>query len=300
MEMDEQDIRWGLEFIVGKWSVEAVVSFFSSNLEPMPASEFKSQDGKDFSQITFEFFEDHTMKISNGDVEESGTWQQKSRGTYSYDCGGKTFGMEGDALKGIQKLENMEGKLVMSIFMFAVRMKKIEEGKITKKPDIGDLVPTEDDLKKKEIVGRWKVYKAMAMVNDDFGMFTWDEVMADIEKKKKEGEEFSPAELSMKKLAFSIVMEFTDDHKVIAYTPLPDDVPQKEIDEAIASGEIKVVDGMMIDQDHDSDWKYVNGDYYYDSKEHIELYGEVQSPWVKITPDSEGHMQIATCIYMRA
>jgi len=298
MEMDEQDIRWGLEFIVGKWQVEAVVSFFSNNLEPMPASEFKSKDGKDFSQVTFEFFEDHTMKISNGDVEESGTWQQKSRCTYSYDCGGKTFGVDGDALKAIQKLEIIDCKLVLSIFFLAVRMKKIEEGKITKKPDIGDLVPTEDDLKKKDIVGRWKVYKGMAMINDDFGMFTWDEVMADMEKKKKEGEDIE-RELSMKKMTFGIVMEFTDDHKVITYTPLPDDVPQEEIDKAVASGEVKLVDGMILDGDHCHEWKYVNGDYYYNTEEHVELFGEVQSPWAKITPDSEGHMKIDPCVWTK-
>jgi len=288
MQLDEREKKEGIKFIVGTWQVDFIVNPWSNNLEHIPASEFKSQDGKamDLSQITWEFFEDHTMKLKNGaGQEESGTWEQTSSSKFSYTCD-KFFGMVQDPeiLKNFLVLEKcFEGGLVFSVFL-AVHMKKIAEGVVTKEPDIGEIEPTPEDLQKKEIVGRWKVYQTMAEVDGKFGIFTRAEVEADLAKKKA-----SEAEAADALQGFGIVVEFTEDHKVLNYMPIPPSVPKEEVEKAVAAGAVKIVDGMILEQ-KTHDWKYVKGDYWYDSGEHRVVFDEVQSSWDKITPNSEGHI----------
>ncbi|MBO4366449.1 MAG: hypothetical protein J5843_02195, partial [Clostridia bacterium] len=59
MTLDEQDLREGLQRIVGTWQADYLVSLFSNDLAHIPASEFKSDDGRDFTALTFRFTEDH-------------------------------------------------------------------------------------------------------------------------------------------------------------------------------------------------------------------------------------------------
>ena len=77
MELDATDLRNGLEFICGKWQAEYVVNAFSNDLARIPASEWKSDDGSDFSAVTFDFDEEHNviMRDGNSGKEENGTWE---------------------------------------------------------------------------------------------------------------------------------------------------------------------------------------------------------------------------------
>jgi len=296
MSLDEETLKRGLKFFVGTWEVDYLVNVFSNNLEHISAADFKSKDGKDLTQISYEFFEDHTCKLKNGatGVEESGTWKQVSSDKFEFTLE-KVFGeMSAEALKELQKVEkDMDGGFVFSLGPLVVRMKKTAEGVVTevKKPDIGDLEPTEEDLKMKAIVGRWKVYKAFACVKDDFGLFTRADVEAEIERLKAAGEEDDAHSLQeMVVASFGVQIEFTEDHKMLTYNPIPPDVPQKEIDEAVSSGEFKVVDGMLLESEFKM-WKAVKGDYWYDSEEKVEICGEKQSSWRKLTPDADGHIE---------
>jgi len=304
MALDEKELKKGLKFIVGTWEMDFVVNFFSNNLEHIPAKEFKSQDGKsDFGQISYEFFEDHTIKLKNGanGIEETGTWKQESSSKFSFTCD-KLFGdVPPEVLQKLTVVErDMEGGLVFSLLCFTFRMKKTADGVVTvvKKPDIGEIQPSAEDLKMKAIVGRWKVYKSMAFVGEDVGMFTRPEVEAQLDKDIAEGN-LPASRRSDKLMAFTMIYEFTDDYKINVYTPIPPDVSKEEIEEAIASGEVKVVDGMIIDGDRAMTWKAVNGEYYYDSGEpHAcgDDDDEQTTTWEKITPDSEGHMDFRMAI----
>ena len=59
------------------------------------------------------------------------------------------------------------------------------------------------------------------------------------------------------------------------------------IDEALAAGEIKAVsDGYFCMRSRP--WKYVKGGFYYDTGEHRDLFGEVQSSWDELKEDENG------------
>jgi len=302
MELDAQDLKNGLKFIVGTWQVDFLVNIWSNNLDHIPATEFKSKDGKDFSQVSFEFFEDHTVKLKNGitNVEETGTWKQNTYSKFEYTCEKFWGDLPEDLRKGLVNVEkDMEGGLVFSFALFVVHMKKTAEGTVTeiKEPDIGDLECTPEELAKKDIVGRWKIYKAMGCVGEDFGMFTIAEIKADLEKKKAAGN-MDERDLKQQLMAYGMEVEFTDDHKVRMYAPLPPDVSQAEIDEAVKSGQVKIVDGMIFDGG-EKEWKFVKGEYWYNTEEQRKLFDEPVSPWDKITPDAEGHIDFKMWILER-
>jgi len=302
MALEEKQLVKGLKYIVGTWEIDYVVNILSNNLDHIPASEFKSQDGKDLSKVTFEFFQDHTMKLKNGvsGEEESGHWEQISDSKFHYDC--KFFGVDNaELLKGIQTLEkDMQGGLVFNMF-FVVRIKRTAKGALDlpKKVTIDQMQPTPDDLAQKDLVGRWKVYKSMACVGDNFGMFTRAEIEADYQKKKAAGEA-EDDDLADRLGVFGTIIEFTDDYKMLTYSPIPAGVPKEEIDKAVESGEIKLVNGMMV-ADEPKDWKHVRGEYWVkcgdcgeennEDDDDDDDDEEKTAPWMKISPDSEGHVE---------
>jgi hypothetical protein len=289
MEIDEQDLKWGLEFIVGTWKIDYIVNFWSDNLEHIPVAKFKSPDGKKYNGITFEFFEDHRLIMKDSVTKKSveSTWEQTGSTQFHYALNGFFDLSDGVDAENVETLEVFDGYLALPLGFISAGMKKTKKGKITKAPDIGDLEPSADDLKMNDIVGKYKIVKSLAMVGDNFDMYTREEALADANKRKAAGEiddhELWESVLCM----FDSVIEFTADHQVKIFTPIPPYASKKEIDEAVASGEITIVDG-MIDSGDNYEWKAVNGTYYYDSREEAEIMGEKVSPWKKLEPDSDG------------
>jgi hypothetical protein len=294
MELTKEDLKDGLKFIVGTWEAEFVVSFFSNDLAHVPVEMFKSSDGRDFSKLSMEFFEDHTVKLKDGITgrEVDTTWEQTKSYGWTYKADGFFSGLTPEEASKAEELSAQEGKLCIALGFLCIAFKKTAEGHITvtKEPDISDLQPSADDLKMKAIVGRWTVYKALAPVGDDFGLHTKDEMLAEFDKKKAAGE-LDDEEYEQGLQMFNMQMEFTDDYKVLTYMPIPKHITQEQIDEAVASGEVKIVDGMICGEEP-KEWKAVNGDYWYNTEEHREVFGEIKSPWDKITPDADGFIDL--------
>lgn len=292
MELTKEELKDGLKFIVGTWEAEFVVSFFSNNLEHVPVAEFKSSDGRDLSKLSMEFFEDHTAKLKDGSNgrEVDSTWEQTKPYGWTYKANGFFGELPADVAEKVEELDAQEGKLCIAFGFLCIAFKKTAEGHITKEPDIDEIEPSPEDLKMKAIVGRWKIYKTFAPIGNSFELHTKDEVVAELDKKKAAGaieeDEYNET-LSM----FDAVMEFTDDYKVLSYMPIPKHVTREQIDEAIASGEVKIVDGMMCCEEP-KEWKAVNGHYYYNTKEHREIFGEIKSPWDIIDPDADGRIDL--------
>lgn len=294
MELDELDLKMGLKFIVGKWQVEFVVNAFSNDLTHIPAAEFKSADGRDFSVINFEFFEDHTMRMLDSSTgrEEKGSWEQTGLNRYHYTLGGFIELPEGAFRDAAETLDVIEGKLMFSIGFLAIGLNKIEDGVITKEPDIGDKEPSAEDEAMMGIVGRYEVAKALSLVGDSFGLHSRAEVEAELLRRADAGE-MDEDEAADAMRGFNYIVEFTPDHRVVTWMPLPAGVPEEEIQAALEAGQIKAVkDGMFAA--NDQEWKAVDGRYYFNSGEHREVFGEEQSPWDELAFDEEGLLPFAS------
>jgi hypothetical protein len=290
MTLDERDLRNGLKFIVGTWRPDFIVSLFSNNLEHIPASEFKDGDGATFESLSFEFFEDHTVRLTDTSkkVDETGTWEQKDLLTYRYHLDKFDGIPEGPFKDAAEELSIENGHLAFAIGFLVIAMKKTAEGVVTeeKKTDVGDAEPSEADLAMNDIVGTYAVCEAMSMVDGKFGTFTKEQVEADVKKRVAAGDmdEETAAECLS---SFSMMIEFTEDHKVLWWRPLPAGVSEEMIQKALEAGEIAgVKDGMF--SSGGKEWKAVDGKYYYDTGEHREVFGEVQSSWDELVPDENG------------
>ena len=302
MILDENDLRDGLKFIVGTWQVDYVVNAFSNDLSHIPAAEFKSSDGRDFSVITFEFFEDHTtvLRDAASGKEERGTWEQTGWGSYRYTLGAFIELPEGAFREAAEKLEVIEGCLVFSIGFLAIGMKKIADGVVTepeKEPDIGDIEMTAEDLAATGIVGTYGVAKAFAMVDGKFGLFSREDVAADLEKRRAAGE-IDDEEIDDALRGFELVTEFTADHRVVSWMKIPKNVTEDMIKAAQEAGEIgEVRDGRFAAGS--KEWKSLGGKYYYDSGEHREVFGEVKSSWDELTFDEDGLLSFGEMMKLR-
>lgn len=298
MELDELDLKMGLRFIVGKWQVEYLVNAFSNDLAHIPASEFKSEDGRDFSVITYEFFEDHTMRMLDTSTgrEEKGAWEQTGMSRYHYTLGAFLELPEGAFRDAAETLEVLDGRLVFSIGFLAVAMNKIEDGIVTKEPDIGDKTPSAEDEALMGIVGRYAVEKAFSMVGDDLGLHARSEVEADLKRRADAGE-IDEEDMAIQLQGFNCMVEFTPDHRVITWMKVPDGVSEEDIKAALECGEIKAYENGMFSADV-KEWKAVEGKYYYNSGEHRELFGEEVSPWDELVFGEDGLLPFGSGMMM--
>ena len=295
MQLDEQDLRDGLKLIVGTWQVDYLVNAFSNDLAHIPATEFKSDDGRDFTAINYEFFEDHTMVMRDtaNNREIGGTWEQTGWGEFHYTIN-EFFDIPDDNFrKAVETLQVIDGDIVFSIGFLAVAMKKIKDGTvtITKKPDIGDMEMNAEDAANMGIVGRYAVAKTFSLVNDTPGLYSREEVEAYVNEQTAAGK-MDPEETASIFQAFNFETEFTEEHTVDSWMKAPETVSEADIKKAVEAGEIIAFkDGYALM--HRSEWKCIGGKFYYNTNEHREVFGEEQSPWDELTCDEDGYLNMA-------
>lgn len=83
---------------------------------------------------------------------------------------------------------------------------------------------------------------------------------------------------------------FNEDETLVMLSPLPEDITQEEIDEAVAAGEIELKDGKMITgQNH---WKFEDGKYLSDTGMEGEVLDEKVGPWEEIKEIDENTIEI--------
>lgn len=82
-----------------------------------------------------------------------------------------------------------------------------------------------------------------------------------------------------------------EDGNMTFLSPLPEDVSQEEIDEAVASGDLELRYGMMIVGLNQ--WKEEDGKYMADTGAEGEVLGEQVGPWEEITEIEGGLIQVS-------
>ena len=292
MVLDKDDLKWGKKFIVGTWQVDFLVNAFSNDLAHIPAEEFKSEDGTDFTVVQFEFFEDHTMVMrdTSRGVESKGDWEQTGPTEFHYTVVDYLFVPDGSFKEGAETLDVQDGKLVFTIGFLAVALKKIADGIVTKEPGVGETEMSSEDQVDLGIVGRYEVVKSFVFINDDMGFFTREEVQADVDKKIASGE-MDEDEAREQLMIFDTIAEFSEDHLLSNWIRIPAEMSQEEIAEAVGSGDfLEVKDGMGCIEKHE--WKALAGKYYYQSGEDMESPEDEQSSWTEITYDEDGLMNL--------
>ncbi|MBQ7474529.1 MAG: hypothetical protein IJS78_01275 [Clostridia bacterium] len=128
MQLDKYDLASGKKFIVGTWRPDFVVNFFSNDLAHIPAAEFKSNDGRDLTAISFTFSDDNTVKMEDRErgAAESGTWEQTDLSEYRYTLNAFFDVPEGPMRDNAEKLTVIEGDLCFTLGFITIALKKDE------------------------------------------------------------------------------------------------------------------------------------------------------------------------------
>lgn len=298
-ELDEQDKRDATKFIVGTWEVEYIVNAFSNDLAHIPAAEFKSADGLDFTAVKFNFLQDGTLELCNGNETFSGTWEPTGLCEYKYHIAELESVPDSPFKDNAEKLNVFDGKLCFAIGFLSICMNKTAEGEYSEPVKVDVIAESEDDGGK-EIVGKYAIYKVMSCVDGNFDLFTKDEIRAYYDKKTASGEiDDGEEDVRNEALAmFDSFVEFTDDNRLVSWYKLPDGVGEDEIKAALAEGEISDYrDGYAV-VDKVKEWKSVGGKYYYNSGSTAIIMGEAVSPWKELTTDEDGCISFADGLMM--
>lgn len=120
-----------------------------------------------------------------------------------------------------------------------------------------------------DLIGKWQVVEVMQF-DEEKGMI-WTKV-SDLLAREDADEEA----LMLAKTIFL----FEENGSLTMLSPLPEDVSQEEIDEAVAAGEISLRDGQMVTGENH--WKLEDGKLFADTGAEGEVLGEKVGPWEEI------------------
>ena len=88
---------------------------------------------------------------------------------------------------------------------------------------------------------------------------------------------------------FDAITEFRQDGTVCDLLRIPQDMPQEEIDNAIAAG-YELAGDFLVAGKHA--WKEENGKIFYNTNINGEILGEELSPWAEIAEDADGNITL--------
>jgi len=147
-------------------------------------------------------------------------------------------------------------------------------------------------------LGKW-VLKSVVSFDEDFNQveLTPEEyINSPMSYIDETDEEEVQNEIRERKSMAAMQLKVCEDGKFYSYTPIPEGVSQEEIDEAVAAGEIKVEDGMLVTDA--MDWEERDGEFWFNSGIEGEAFGEATDPWVKASND-DGTISFMTFKFMR-
>jgi len=129
--------------------------------------------------------------------------------------------------------------------------------------------------------GKW-IFHSMISHNDDNEIVylnAEEYLKAPMPYVDESDEEAVADEMKERNKMINMQIKICEDGKLYMLAPLPEGVPQSEVDKAVAAGIIKLVDGMMADDP--MSWEERDGALWYDTGISGELFGEATDSWVK-------------------
>ena len=130
-----------------------------------------------------------------------------------------------------------------------------------------------------KFIGKWSI--AQMMHFDEEKGLVWSDI-ADILAKEPDDKDT--------RIMQKAVMVIEEDGNMTFLSPIPEGATQEEIDEALASGELQLRDGMMIIGQNQ--WKEENGKIMADTGAEGEVLGEKVGPWEEIKEVEGGMIEI--------
>ena len=132
----------------------------------------------------------------------------------------------------------------------------------------------------KNLMGKWVVAETMQF-NDEKCTIEWVSVESILAKEDLDKD-------MMMLLKTQVV--FQEDGTIDFFCPLPEGVSQAEIDAAIAAGQLKMKDGMMVMQQ--KHWKEEGGKILTDTGAEGEVLGEKVGPWEELKEVDGGMIEM--------
>ena len=137
------------------------------------------------------------------------------------------------------------------------------------------------------LIGKWVVWETLRF--DDEKGFVWEKVSDTLAKEDLESDDL---------LFLNTIVVFEEDGSMCMMSPLPEDVTQEEIDEAVAAGEIALKDGMMVTGENH--WKVEDGKNMADTGGEGEVLGEKVGPWEEIKEIDDNTVELMMMRLRRA
>ncbi len=147
-------------------------------------------------------------------------------------------------------------------------------------------------------LGKW-VLKSVISFDEDFNqieMTPEEYINSPMPYVDETDEEAVRDEIRERKTMAAMQLKICEGGKFYSIAPIPDDASQEEIDEAVAAGEIKIEDGMLVTGE--MDWEGRNGEFWFNSGIEGEAFGETTDPWVKASND-DGTISFMTFKFMK-
>ena len=149
-------------------------------------------------------------------------------------------------------------------------------------------------------IGKWAFHSIAAMNDDDSGFvyLSAEEYLKSPMPYVDESDEEAVAdEMKERKNMVGTQIKVCEDGKLYMLMPLPEGVPQEEVDKAVAAGIITLLDGMMTDEP--KAWEDRGGELWYDTGIEGEVFGEKADSWARAI-DEDGYFTFATTRFVKA
>lgn len=148
-------------------------------------------------------------------------------------------------------------------------------------------------------VGKWLFHSMGTMnENDELVYLSKEEYLnSPIGEWIDESDEEAVAdEMRERKQIAGGVVEICDDGKLYMLMPIPEGIPESDIEEAVKNGEINLRNGMFSDTAYD--WEERDGELWFDTRIEGEVFGEKADGWAKAI-DEDGFFKFMMMRYAK-
>lgn len=132
-----------------------------------------------------------------------------------------------------------------------------------------------------DYTGKWKFHSVMTYDENDMPVYLTPEeyLNSPMPYVDETDEEAVADEMNERRKMIGTTIKICEDGKLYMLTLIPEDIPQEEVDKAVAAGVIKLVDGAIADEP--MAWELRDGELWFDTGIEGEVYGEKADSWVK-------------------